>query len=93
MQNGTLNLYNSVHLVSSPTVNIGLKANTLFSTGPAVNCYWKMDLGTSMHVKAVLIVGQVLDTNAGISTLANWKLTVGESSVPTLNPIFKSATT
>ena len=61
MQNGKLNLYNFVYLVSSPTVSFGLMENTLFSTGPAVNCYWKMDLGTSMHVKAVLVVGEVLD--------------------------------
>jgi hypothetical protein len=47
--------------VSSSTVNIGLIANTLFSTGPAVNCYWKMDLGKSMHVKAVLVIGDVKD--------------------------------
>ena len=30
----------SVHLVSS-TPN-GITANTLFSTGPGVNCYWMM---------------------------------------------------
>ena len=41
-----LTLTNSVHLVSSPVINVGLSANTLFITGPAVNCYWKMDLGS-----------------------------------------------
>ena len=46
-----------------------------------------------MHVKAVLVVGDVLDTHASLSTLANWKLTVGDNSNPVLNPIFKSATT
>ena len=72
MPNLTLN--NSVHLVSSTTgPNIGLMANTLFSTGPAVNCFWKMDLGFSMHVKAVLVVGDVADI------YANWKLTIGDN--------------
>ena len=62
MPNGTLN--NSVHLVSSPLADRGFMENTLFSTGPAVNCFWKMDLGSSMHVKSVLIVGDVLETLA-----------------------------
>ena len=80
MPNGTLN--NAVHLVSSSTINIGLMANTIFSTGPAVGCYWKMDLGTSMHVKAVLVIGDVIDINYGSSNLKNWKLTVGNNSDP-----------
>ena len=68
-------------------------ANTLFQTGPAVNCFWKMDLGSSMHIKAVLVIGQVSDTSAGSSTLANWVLTIGNNSDPILNPTFMSATT
>jgi hypothetical protein len=88
MPNGTLN--NAVHLVSSSTVNIGLKANTIFSTGPAVGCYWKMDLGTSMHVKAVLVIGDVKDTGAESSTLKTWKLTVGDNSDPKLNKVFST---
>ena len=52
-------LYNSVHItVPLPTASLGgLSTDTLFSTGPAVNCFWKMQLGESMHVKAVLIIG------------------------------------
>ena len=41
-----------------------------------------MDLGTSMHVKAVLVIGDVIDINYGSSTLKNWKLTVGNNSDP-----------
>jgi hypothetical protein len=52
-----LTLNNSVHILSNPTEGFGLKSNTLFSTGPAVNCFWKMDLKTSLHVKAVLVIG------------------------------------
>jgi hypothetical protein len=55
MPNGTLK--NSVYLLSSPINNKGLFADTVFSTGPAVNCYWMMQLSKSMHVKAVLVFG------------------------------------
>ena len=46
-----------------------------------------------MHIKAVLVIGQVSDTSAGSSTLANWVLTIGNNSDPILNPTFMSATT
>jgi hypothetical protein len=86
-------LINSVNLVSLSAANTGLMNNTLFKTGPNVDCYWKMDLGTSMHVKAVLVIGDVLDTGAYYSTLTTWKLTVGDNSDPTLNPVFSNHTT
>jgi hypothetical protein len=88
MLNPTLS--NSVHLVSSPIKNVGIKANTLFETGPAMNCFWKMDLGSSKHVKAVLIIGDVLDALTSITTLGDWKLTVGDNADPLLNPTFFS---
>jgi hypothetical protein len=46
-----------------------------------------------MHVKAVLVIGDVLDTGAYYSTLTTWKLTVGDNSDPTLNPVFSNHTT
>jgi hypothetical protein len=52
-------LLNSVHineLLHSNSVG-GIGTDTLFSTGPAVNCWWMMNLGSSMHVKVVLIIG------------------------------------
>jgi hypoxanthine-guanine phosphoribosyltransferase len=63
-------------------------ANTLFETGPAMNCFWKMDLGSSKHVKAVLIIGDVLDSGTSQTTLGDWKLTVGNNSDPLQNLTF-----
>jgi hypothetical protein len=62
--------------------------NTLFVTGPAMNCFWKMDLRSSKHVKAVLIIGDVLDAETSETTLGNWKLTVGDNSDPLQNLTF-----
>jgi hypothetical protein len=62
--------------------------NTLFETGPAMNCFWKMDLRSSKHVKAVLIIGDVLDAYTSNTTLRDWKLTVGDNSDPLRNPTF-----
>jgi hypothetical protein len=81
-------LGNSVHLVSSPIQNVGIMANTLFETGPAMNCFWKMDLGSSKHVKSVLIIGDVLDSGTSQTTLGDWKLTVGNNSDPLQNLTF-----
>jgi hypothetical protein len=62
MPNLTLN--NSVRILSNPTTLDsalkGLNSNTIFSTGPAVNCFWKMDLKKIQHVKAVLVIGDFL---------------------------------
>ena len=79
-----LTLQNSVN----PSNTIGLQANTLFVTGPALNCFWKMDLGYSKHVKAVLIIGDVGDILTKLTTLGDWKLTVGDNLDPLLNPTF-----
>jgi hypothetical protein len=49
-----------------------------------------MDLGSSKHVKAVLIIGDVLDALTSITTLGDWKLTVGDNADPLLNPTFFS---
>ena len=80
-----LTLSKSVNLLSSPIVNEGIKMNTLFSTGPATNCYWSMDLGSSMHVKAVIIIG---DWDTAATTLINWVLTVGDVPNPVSNKSF-----
>ena len=77
-------------LVDSVNINIvgmvtydfgGIKNDRLFSTGPKADCFWKMDLGSSMHVKVVLIMG---DYTTKANT-ADWKLTVGNDSNPLLN--------
>jgi hypothetical protein len=60
----------------------GLKTDTLFSTGPAVNCWWMMNLGSSMHIKVVLIIG---DYSTKENT-RDWILTVGNDPNPLLNP-------
>ena len=80
-------LVDSVH-ISLPAPGGPIKLNTLFSTGPAVNCYWKMQLGQTMHVKAVLMIGNYV-TKANTQ---NWYITVGNNSNPILNPtIFSSS--
>jgi hypothetical protein len=80
-------LINSIRLVSSPEVKVGIKINTLFSTGPEVNCYWKMQLSKSLHVKAVLLIGDfVTKTNT-----QDWKLTVGDNADPLLNKTILSS--
>ena len=80
-----VSLVNSVHineaLPTSVTVG-GIKTDTLFSTGPATNCFWMMDLGSSKHVKVVLIIGDYV-TKANTQ---DWKLTVGNNPDPLLNP-------
>jgi hypothetical protein len=87
MPNGSL--INSVHIEENlPTgpdhlTSVGgIKTDDFFSTAPAVNCWWMMNLRSSMHVKVVLIIGDY-------STKANtqdWKLTVGDNPNPLLNP-------
>lgn len=52
-----------------------------------------MDLGTTMHVKSVLVIGDVLDIGANTSTLKNWKLSVGDDLIPSSNPVFTTQTT
>jgi hypoxanthine-guanine phosphoribosyltransferase len=47
-----------------------------------------MDLGSSKHVKAVLIIGDVLDSGTSQTTLGDWKLTVGNNSDPLQNLTF-----
>jgi hypothetical protein len=47
-----------------------------------------MDLRSSKHVKAVLIIGDVLDADTSETTLGNWKLTVGNNSDPLQNLTF-----
>ena len=42
-------LINSVHLTTLRSTDKnygGLSTNSLFSTGPAVNCFWKMNIGS-----------------------------------------------
>ncbi len=53
-----------------------------------MNCFWKMDLGSLKHVKAVLIIGDVLNELTSTTTLGNWKLTVGVNSDPLQNLTF-----
>jgi hypothetical protein len=60
----------------------GLKTDTLFTTGPAANCWWMMNLGSSMHVKVVLIIGNY----ATMSNTKDWILTVGNYPNPLQNP-------
>jgi hypothetical protein len=68
----------------------GIKDDDLFSTGSAVNCWWMMNLGSSMHVKVVLIIGDYL-TKANTQ---DWILTVGYNPNPLLNPqVFPSSGT
>ena len=69
---------NSVHITSSTG---GIGTDNLFSTGPAANCHWKMQLGQSMHVKAVLLIGNYYTQ----ANTRNWILTVGNNSDPILN--------
>ena len=76
-------LANAVHLMSSPESNIGITSNSLFTTGPAVNSYWMMQLSATMHVKSVLVIG---DWNTLGTTLKDWKVTVGDNPDPLLNP-------
>jgi hypothetical protein len=73
---------------------IGIKTDDLFSTGPKANCYWMMDLGSSMHIKVVLIIGDYNNepvTNGHFFYFADkpntndWYLTVGENSNPLQN--------
>ena len=83
-------LINSVHVNIVGTITNtfgGIKDDSLFSTGPAVNCFWMMNLGSSMHVKAVLLMG---DYNNKANT-ANWSLTVGDNSNPILNAVIISS--
>ena len=68
---------------SCPSFSVGgIKTDDLFSTGPATNCYWMMNLGSSKHVKVVLIIGDYV-TKANTQ---DWKLTVGNNPDPLLNP-------
>jgi hypothetical protein len=65
-----------------PTFDLGgIKTDGLFSTGPAINCWWMMNLGSSLHVKVVLIIGDYA-TKANTN---DWKLTVGNNLNPLLN--------
>jgi hypothetical protein len=60
----------------------GIRTDDLFWTGPAMNCWWMMNLGSSMHVKVVLIIGDYVNK---VNT-QDWKLTVGNDLNPLLNP-------
>ena len=77
-------LPNSVRI--NPTI---IKDDDLFSTGPKENCYWMMDLGSSMHVKVVLIIGDYNDEVGEYvverPNTKDWYLTVGENSNPLQN--------
>lgn len=78
-------LPNSVRI--NPTI---IKDDDLFSTGPKENCYWMMDLGSSMHVKVVLIIGDYNDEAGEYGDVErpntkDWYLTVGENSNPLQN--------
>jgi hypothetical protein len=53
----------------------------MFSTGPATNCFWMMNLGLPMHVKVVLLIGD----NLTKANTQDWKLTVGNNSDPLMN--------
>ncbi len=53
-----------------------------------MNCFWKMDLLSSKHVKSVLIIGDVLNESTNETTLGDWKLTVGDDSDPFFNTTF-----
>ena len=39
------------------STNGAMRHDTLFSTGPAVNSWWMMNLGSKIHVKVVLVYG------------------------------------
>ena len=43
----------------------GIRTDDLFTTAPAMNCFWLMNLGLSKHVKFVLING---DFNIKVNT-------------------------
>jgi hypothetical protein len=49
---------NSLVLLSSPINGEGINKNSLFTTGPAINCYWMMKLKEKMHVKSLLVIGK-----------------------------------
>jgi hypothetical protein len=44
--------------LSSPINGEGINKNSLFTTGPAINCYWMMKLKEKMHVKSLLVIGK-----------------------------------
>jgi len=68
----------------------GIKTDDFFLTGPHINCWWMMNLGSKMHVKVVLVIGDV-ETKANTQ---DWKLTVGDHSDPLMNPqVFPSTGT
>ena len=53
-------LIDSVHVNiagAASSTNGAMRHDTLFSTGPAVNSWWMMDLGSKIHVKVVLVYG------------------------------------
>ena len=75
-----LTLANSLFILSSPVNGEGMRIDNLFITGPAINCYWLMNLKKNMHVKALLVIGDF--PNGGNSRLSDWKVTVGNNPYP-----------
>ena len=58
MPNASLTNSVNVNIAGAATsTNGAMRHDTLFSTGPAVNSWWMMDLGSKIHVKVVLVYG------------------------------------
>ena len=85
-----LTLANSLVLLSSPVNGEGITINNLFITGPAINCYWLMNLKQNMHVKALLAIGDFQTETT--TRLNDWKVTVGNNQDPLENQTILSST-